>query len=191
MPAFLPTTIDELSPTEFAAAVAAGDHTAWAQVLARHGRMVEAKIRSFRLQEADAHDAQQTTWMQLLRHADRLHTPEHLGGWLARVAAHECLAIIRRNRRNGWTDVDAVDRLVDPEPGPEQAAIDAEIRHSLHDAVDGLGLRRQTLVRALFVDELSYTALAEELDVPIGSIGPTRARALTELRHRLDDRQTA
>ena len=50
-------------------------------------------------------------------------------------------------------------------------------------AVDRLGDRCRELLRLLYSsDELSYTEIAGALQMPIGSIGPTRARCLDRLR---------
>ncbi len=179
------------STTDLVAAVARGDPDAWAEVLARYGPMVEARIRSFRLQAADALDAQQATWLRLTQYAARLHTPEHLGGWLSTVATRECLAILRSNRAR-HADDDAVARVPDQAPGPERCAIESEMRRMVQAAVADLSQRRQVLVLSLFSDEPQpYAELSSETGIPIGSIGPTRARALTALRRTLDEQLTA
>ncbi|MDQ4020382.1 MAG: hypothetical protein M3257_01845 [Actinomycetota bacterium] len=53
-------------------------------------------MRSFRLQEADALDAVQMTWLRLAENAHRVQFPEKLGGWLATTARRECLRIQRQ-----------------------------------------------------------------------------------------------
>lgn len=179
------------STTDLVAAVARGDPDAWAEVLARYGPMVEARIRSFRLQAADALDAQQATWLRLTQYAARLHTPEHLGGWLSTVATRECLAILRFNRAR-HADDDAVARVPDQASGPERCAIESETRRMVQAAVGDLSQRRQVLVLSLFANKPQpYAELSSETGIPIGSIGPTRARALTALRRALEEQLTA
>lgn len=57
-----------------------GDQAAWEEILLRHGKRVFATVRSFRLQEADALDAVQMTWLRLTEHAHQIRDPEQLGG---------------------------------------------------------------------------------------------------------------
>ncbi|MGH3608600.1 MAG: RNA polymerase sigma factor, partial [Pseudonocardiaceae bacterium] len=63
-----------------------GDQAAWEEILLRHGKRVFATVCSFRLQEADALDAVQMTWLRLAEHAHEIRDAEQLGGWLATTA---------------------------------------------------------------------------------------------------------
>jgi DNA-directed RNA polymerase specialized sigma24 family protein len=63
-----------------------GDPAAWEEVVRRYDKLVLATVRSFRLQDADALDAVQTTWLRLAENAHRVLWPERLGGWLVTTA---------------------------------------------------------------------------------------------------------
>ena len=67
-----------------------GEPAAWDEIYRQHKQLVYATVRSFRLQEADALDAVQMTWLRLAENAHRIRFPERLGGWLATTARHEC-----------------------------------------------------------------------------------------------------
>ena len=73
-----------------------GDPAAWDEIFRRYSNFVYAAVRSFRLQEADALDAMQMTWLRLAENAHRVQFPERLGGWLATTARRECLHILRQ-----------------------------------------------------------------------------------------------
>ncbi|MFY9809462.1 MAG: sigma-70 family RNA polymerase sigma factor [Pseudonocardiaceae bacterium] len=65
--------------------------------------------------------------------------------------------------------------------------IDADTAQTLWCLVDELPPRRRTVVRALFTDNSrSHTEIARAVGIPPGAIGPTRARALKQLRGGLD-----
>ena len=66
--------------------------------MARYGGMVRGVVASFRLQEADAADAVQMTWLRAFERLDSVRNPDRLGGWLATIANRECLALLRRAR---------------------------------------------------------------------------------------------
>ena len=167
-----------------------GDPAVWDEILRRYGKLVSTIVQSFRLQEADALDAMQMTWLRLAENADRVQFPERLGGWLATTARRECLRLLRQAKlRPHLTDV-APEIVADPSTGPEQRAIDANTRRTLWKLVDELSPRQRTLLRMLFTNNpCSYAKAARIAGIPLGGIGPTRARALRQLRDRLDEHE--
>ena len=59
----------------------------------------------------------------------------------------------------------------------------AERKDIVNKLVDQLPQRSQLLLRMLSADSpLSYMEISDALSMPVGSIGPTRARALEQLR---------
>jgi RNA polymerase sigma factor (sigma-70 family) len=164
-----------------------GDQAAWDEIIHRHGKRVFATVRSFRLQEADVLDAVQMTWLRLAEHAHQIRYPEQLGGWLATTARRECLSILRHAQRTPSFCEAALEEVADPLVGPEQCVINADITRRLWNLVSELSPRRQTLLRALFADHpRPYAEVARSCEIPPGGIGPTRARALAQLRDKLE-----
>jgi RNA polymerase sigma factor (sigma-70 family) len=158
---------------------------AWSELASRYEGLVRAVVGSYRLQEADFADAVQNTWLRAL---ERLHTvrdPDSLGGWLSTVARRECLALLARSRREAPTGV-ADDQLVVDAPGPEAMVLAEEARRAVVRAVTELPVKPRALVSALFsTPELNYAEVSRLMGLPIGSIGPTRQRALRTLRYGL------
>lgn len=172
-------------PAELLKRVRAGDQDAWNALVARYTPLLRARIACWRLQEADAFDVTQTTWMRLAENIHRIHTPAHLGGWLATVVTRECQRVARGRSRAVLAE-DTVALVPDPGPGPEQRAVDGDVHRMLRSAVDGLPQHRRELLLALFADDRRpYAEIARCLGVPIGAIGPTRARMLGDLRKAL------
>jgi RNA polymerase sigma factor (sigma-70 family) len=172
--------------TALVAAAAAGDRGAWTEIMTRYGAMVRAVAAGFRLQEADAADAVQNTWLRAL---ERLHTvrePERLGGWLKTTARRECLSLLAAAGRER-VDEEVGRTLVESGPGPEALVLHDEVRRAVREAVDTLSGRRRTLVDVLFFGwPGDYAAASRMIGMPVGSIGPTRARTLRDLRARLE-----
>lgn len=167
-----------------------GDAAAWDEIFRRYGKLVSTTVRSFRLQEADTLDAVQMTWLRLAENAHRVQFPERLGGWLATTARRECLHILRQVKPiPGLIDI-TPDTVADPSLGPEQHAIEADTAQTLRKLIDELSPRRQTLVRMLFTDHpRSYAEVSATAGIPPGGIGPTRARALRQLRDMLHEHE--
>jgi RNA polymerase sigma factor (sigma-70 family) len=165
-------------------AAARGDNRAWEEIVRRYGGLVTATVRTFRLQEADAADAEQRTWLRLVEHHRGVRDPGHLGGWLATTATRECLGILRAHRT--VTDIADADALPDPDGDVEQRVIDADEATRLWNVVTLLPPRGRAVVHALFADEkLPYAEVARATGIPVGSLGPTRARVLRQLRQLL------
>jgi len=175
-----------LSTEELVAAARRRDPEAWTELIARYTAMVRGVVVSFRLQEADAADAMQMTWLRAFERLDSLRSADRLGGWLATIANRECLALLRKAR---WETPDETVAGEYPAGGlgPEAAVLVEEAKGAVRAAVAALPGRRQRLVHALFYrPERDYVSLADELDMPIGSIGPTRGRVLRALRGTLE-----
>lgn len=168
--------------------ISEGDAAAWDEIFRRYGKLVSLTVRSFRLQEADALDAVQMTWLRLAENADRVQVPERLGGWLATTARRECLHILRQVKPiPGHIDI-TPDAVADPSVGPEQHVIDADTAQTLRKLINELPPRRRTLVRMLFTDyPCSYAEVARATGIPPSGIGTTRARALQQLRRKLGE----
>jgi RNA polymerase sigma factor (sigma-70 family) len=165
-------------------AAAAGDHGAWNALVDRFASTVWAIARSYRLNAADAADVSQTTWLRLVEHLDRIEQPERIGAWLATTARRESLRVFRVSGRQ-IPSGDGLDVMPDPAPSPalDHRLVAGERDHLVSELVEQLPPRSRLLLRMLSADSpLSYREISEALSMPIGSIGPTRARALDQLR---------
>ena len=78
---------DTLTTSELLRIAACGDHAAWETIVRRFEPAVAAMISGYRLQEADARDATQRTWLRMLENHQQIREPEALGGWLKTTAA--------------------------------------------------------------------------------------------------------
>jgi RNA polymerase sigma factor (sigma-70 family) len=162
-----------------------GDDAAWNEIVQRYRGLVGAVVRSYRLQDADARDAEQRTWLRLVEHRDSVRDPERLGGWLSTTAARECLRILRESRNVATDELDA---LADPEPGVEERVVDADTVERLWKIVSELPPRGRTIMRELFAEEpRPYAEVARDTGIPIGSLGPSRARLIERVRRSFDD----
>ena len=164
-----------------------GDPRAWEEILRRYNSLVCATVRSFRLQDADTLDAVQTTWLRLAENAHQIRHPQRLGGWLATTARRECLRILRRITSMPHFSQTLQEAATDPSTRPEHITIEAEMTRWLWEHVDELPPRQRTILRALFTDNpIPYAEIATTTGIPAGGIGPTRNRALQQLREKLD-----
>jgi RNA polymerase sigma factor (sigma-70 family) len=168
---------------------AQGEQCSWNELVNKYDGFVRSVARSFRLQEADVHDVAQTTWLRLVQHLHTIRDPERLAGWLAVTATRESLTVLRKASRHH--PMAQVDETPDPDPAVdvEESAANRDAARDLWATVAELLPRQRSLLITLFRDELdSYADVAAKCAMPIGSIGPTRARALSRLQCKLADR---
>jgi len=163
-----------------------GDAAAWDALVALFAGRVRAVIRSYRLSAADAEDVSQVTWLRLVSNLDRIRDPDRVGAWLMTTAAHECLRLIRRRGRQGETDDGWEEAIVSDDPGVDSRMLAAERDQALWRAMGMLTAGCQRLLRLLASDPPpSYEEISAVLEMPAGSIGPTRRRCLDHLRIQL------
>ncbi|HEX2319709.1 MAG TPA: sigma-70 family RNA polymerase sigma factor [Streptosporangiaceae bacterium] len=177
-------------------AAAQGDEAAWRALVERFSSLVWAVARSFRLSTADASDVYQTVWLRFAEHLGRIQNPERVGAWLATTARRESIRVVRsRSRALPIEDATLADLVPPDETSPELAVLDAEQARLESDrskqmwrAFRDLPARCQQLLRILMASQRpSYVEAAAALDVPVGSIGPTRARCLRQLRRLMNE----
>ncbi len=162
-----------------------GDQLAWDAIVERFSGRLWATARAHRMSSAQAADVIQNTWLRLVENLDRIQDPERLGAWLATTARRECLRTIRLGARETPTDEEWMwDVPSDDEI--DSGLIARERDTALWRAFRVIGGRCQALLRMIAApDPLTYEEIGAALEMPIGAIGPTRARCLDKLRRSL------
>lgn len=160
-----------------------GSDAALGEIVTELSPLLWQVARAAGLNVSDAEDVLQTVWMRLLAHLDGIHTSEGLTAWLVITTKREAWRVSAAGRRQLPADNELFSMLPDQGPGSEEQVIVDDQRRILWQAVGQLSPRCQELLRIIaFVPRPDYTALAAELGMPAGSIGPTRGRCLAKLR---------
>jgi RNA polymerase sigma factor (sigma-70 family) len=171
-------------------AAAAGDARAWEKIVDRYTGLLWSICRAHRMSDDDAADAVQLTWLRLLQNLERIRDPQRLAGWLATTCRRECLALLRRSRSSITFEDEHLDRLLGGTAPADQPVLEADQYAALWQAFHRLSKWCQRILRALVLDPEdgppSYRLVAAQLQTPAGSLGPTRARCLSQLRKLLD-----
>ncbi|MEP7160103.1 MAG: sigma-70 family RNA polymerase sigma factor [Dermatophilaceae bacterium] len=170
-----------------------GDDTAWSEIQSRYGGLVRRVVRDCGILDAHTGDVVQTTWLRLVEHVQDVQDPQRLGSWLATVARREAWHTSAIVAREVCHEHDVLDRLDGTAtPGPEGQTLDHDERGRLRQAVAALPPRQRHLLTLLMQDPVpSYDEISRLTGMTIGSIGPTRARAIERLRRGFTGAETA
>lgn len=165
-----------------------GDQMAWDGLVDRYTNLLWSVARGFRLERGDAADVIQVAWLRLVEHLPQLRDPERVGAWLATTVRRECLQVIAAGKRRAPAlSDDLLDRIPDDAEPVDARLLAGERARALWAAFERMPERCQTLLRILMADPPpSYQEVSAALEMPIGSIGPTRRRCLEQLRGLLD-----
>ena len=164
----------------------AGHAHAWERLLDKYERLVFSISLNYGLTTDDAADVTQITFTILLQNLDTLSDGIRLAPWLATVARRHTWRLLARNRREA---VNAEEDLAASETvgGIIDYSERWELAEWLNYGLSMLDERCRQLLLALYFDEEqpSYGQVADHLKMPVGSIGPTRARCLEYMRQSL------
>jgi len=156
------------------------DRAAWDDLVARYGGRMWAVARAHGLSEADAADAVQGAWLRLVESLDRIRDPDRIGAWLITTTRHEAARLRRRPQSEPVPGPDLPAIAV---PDPAAAVVDADYGRHLWRRLDELGEPCRSLLRMFVLHpQARYAQIAMWLNLPVGSIGPTRARCMARLR---------
>jgi len=165
----------------------AGDSACWEALVRRHERLVYAVARSYRLSETDLGDVFQDVFAALVRGLPHMRDTRALCRWISSTTERIARATALRRRREDalHSPLETRTDLLDagqPAVGAELEQIEEQAMVRL--AVDSLPDRCRQLLRALYYEDPTpgYAEISQRLGMPMGSLGPTRARCFDRLR---------
>lgn len=156
-----------------------GQQAAWDVLVERYERLVYSVALKSRLPMSDADDVFQTVFLSLYRNLAQVRDQARLSAWLITSTHREAWRVSRRRLKT------LDEETSESEPSaldPDELEAD-ERQQIVRQSLMELGAPCEDLLKALFfqADEPAYGEIATRLDMPIGSIGPTRARCLKKL----------
>ena len=163
-------------------AAARDDPRAWDELVKEFSPVLRRVVGRFRLGAHQVEDVVQTTWVRLLANVKTIEDPAALPGWLVTTARREAIRAIRASGHELLFDELPVAERAESSSTVDLAIVN-ERRAALRAAVGRLPGRQRTLADAILAETaLGYAGIAQELGMPVGSIGPIRARCIARLR---------
>lgn len=179
---------DTALASELALLVAAakeGDQGAWNEIVDRYAPLLISVVLRYRLTSGELEDVTQTVWLRLIEHLKDLREPRALPRWIITTAKREALrsaTMQTRTQPKDPLDEAWASQLV-TEDDPDAELVRAERNAALLEGFATLSTRQRQLLALLCQDPpVPYAEISGRTGIPIGAIGPTRARALARLR---------
>ena len=170
-----------------------GSRGAWQQLLNRYERLVYSIPLRYGLSRDDAADIAQITFTILIQSLDNLSEDSRLGSWLATVARRHTWRLLERNRREIASErlegADLVESAVLLGKSDADSIEHWQLTEWLDAALSKISAACRELLLALYFqpEGSSYAEVGARLGMPVGSIGPRRARCLKSLRQVLSE----
>jgi RNA polymerase sigma-70 factor (ECF subfamily) len=131
---------------------------------------------------ADAEDLTQETFGKALARLPQLREPERAKAWLFRILRNLYLHKLRDQKRHKIVPLDAVGELPERSGDDPMPEIDPA---KLQNALNELDETFRTPIILFYFEDFSYRDIAEQMELPIGTVMSRLARAKAYLRSRL------
>ena len=169
-----------LTDAELVRRCRADDAGAWNELVERYSRYVYAiAARGFRLSDEDAEDVFQDVFTRIYTRLDSLRDDSALRPWIAQLTRRRCLDAVAARREVPAEDV--------TEEGSSDLS-DVEEAFEVREALAELSEPCQDILDRFFARDQSYKTIADELEIPSGTIASRIARCLGRLRSELEGR---
>jgi RNA polymerase sigma factor (sigma-70 family) len=161
----------------------AGDESALDELVRMMSPVLWHVVRATGLDREAAEDVVQNTWLTLVRSGDSVRDAQAITRWLCTAARREAWRVSKSASRTRPVDDEVLDARMPVQTSPESEVVSDDEKAQLWRALSRLPERCQKLLRIVaWEPRPDYSSVAEGLDMPIGSIGPTRRRCLDKLR---------
>ena len=166
-----------------------GDHDAFAELVGMSVARLEAVARLILRDPELARDAVQDAYIRAWRDLPGLRDPERFDAWLHRLTVNACIDTVRRRKRRP-IEVDLSPLM---RPTIDDPTMHIADRDQLERGFRRLRAEQRAVLVLHYYVGMSASAVAESLDIPLGTARSRLNRALAELRAAIaaDERQPA
>lgn len=170
---------------ELAALAAAGDRSAFGELVRRHGSAVRGLLRRMGAPAAEADDVAQDAFLAAFERIGEFRGEGTFGAWVKKISARAYLRRLQKERRIASL-ASASDDGEEAAPAPDTAG-----RIDLDDALRALGAAERICVSMCYGAGLSHAEAADALNLPLGTVKSHVKRGLEKLRARLAPAENA
>jgi len=165
--------MNSVSDQAFAIRASKGDVEAFKMLVEEHSGLVY-RVALRILGVEDAKDASQEVWIRVWRNIKNFRGDSAFSTWLYRITVNTCLSVRRKETRRKEREYGGEEMPYLPEPrggdaDPEAAALGAEQREEIQAALGHVRAEHRAALVLRHMEGLSYSEIAQILDVPEGT----------------------
>jgi len=160
-----------------------GDQKAYAELMRRYKDSIYFMAVKMVNNKDDAMDLTVETFGKAFENLDKYKPDFAFSTWLFRIATNNCIDFIRKKRLNVvslqkiYEDDGKEFQIRSKGLNPEETSIKKQENEKLKNIVDQLPSRYRTLIILKYFDEQSYEEIAQQLDIPLGTVKAQLFRA--------------
>ena len=178
---------DELEERTLIERCRTGDDAAFGELVDRYKGLVYGLVYRLVPDPAQVDDLAQDVFLKVHRGLPYFRGEARLSTWIYRIVQNVCVqARARRPRHVSLDERDADGRPIREPGAPDGTFADLELRDRLEKAIAQLPDQYRMLIAAHYLEGIQYEALAESLDMPLGTVKTHLYRAKRRLRELLD-----
>ncbi|MGB4399585.1 MAG: sigma-70 family RNA polymerase sigma factor [Daejeonella sp.] len=162
-----------------------GDQKAYAELMQRYKDSIYFMALKMVNNKDDAMDLTVETFGKAFENLEKYKPDFAFSTWLFRIATNNCIDFIRKKRLNvvslnSLTDQEGEERQFEVRSeslNPEESSIKKQENEKLKNIVEQLPARYRTLITLRYFEEQSYEEIAQQLDLPLGTVKAQLFRA--------------
>jgi RNA polymerase sigma-70 factor (ECF subfamily) len=172
------------------ASAQAGDQAAFAEIVRRYQRAVYRVAWALTRNASDADDLAQDTFVRAWGAIGRFERGLPLYPWLARITTNLAFSLFRTRKRRPETPLEPLleaGRQWGVDDDPAEHAAQGERATKLRECFAALAPEHQAVLALRVMQDLPYDAIAQALNVPVGTVMSRLSRARAELKRRMQE----
>lgn len=166
-----------------------GDRKAFSALFSQYVRLIYSIIRHMVHDDDVAEDLTQDTFVKAWDGLPGLQEPKAFGGWLRTIATNVTRDYVRGKKDTEPLEDDTGDdppkQWADDAPGPATTVQSEETRGKVRDAILRLSEHQRIVVTMHHLEGKAVADIAEELDIPVGTVLSRLARGRDALKRML------
>ena len=179
---------------ELVASAKTGDNKAFEALLKKYRKSVYYMLLKMIKNPDDAEDLTQEAFAKAFNSIEKFDATYAFSTWLFRIATNNCIDFIRKKR----VQTVSIDQPMEGDDGsnirfdvkdddldPNQSMLKQQRKRFLNMAIDRLPEKYRMLVELRYFKELSYEEVAQELQIPLGTVKAQLFRARELLNQEL------
>lgn len=173
-----------------------GDNTAYEFLQKKYKNLIYSLVKKMIKNDSDVEDLVQETFIKAYKALDKFKFNYSFSAWIYRIASNNTIDFLRKRRFDtfsidkpiGNAEDENYFEIEDNSYSPDLGLMNEQKSDIIRDAIDTLPENYREIIILRHEEELDYKAIAEQLDLPLGTVKAHLFRARKLLYEELKDK---